>query len=73
VPPNWVSAVRRALIGGLALPVEITDQSKVKAYQAWLEDALMADLRRLHPDMYQQVVNYLRDFILSPWNDDAED
>ncbi len=72
-PPNWIAAVRRALIGGLALPVDITDQSKVKAYQAWLEDALMADIRKLSPDAYQQVVNYLREFILTPWNDDATD
>lgn len=72
-PPNWIAAVRRALIGGLALPVEITDQSKVRAYQAWLEDALLADIRRLSPDAYQQVVNYLREFILTPWNDDATD
>ena len=61
-PPNWIAAVRRALIGGLALPVEIADQSKVRAYQAWLEDALMADLRKLSPDIYQQVINYLREF-----------
>jgi len=72
-PPNWIAAVRRALTGGLALPVEITDQSKVRAYQAWLEDVLMADIRKLSPDAYQQVVDYLREFILTPWNDDATD
>ena len=72
-PPNWIAAVRRALVGGLALPVEITDRSKVKAYQAWLEDALMADIRKLSPDAYQQVVNYLREFILTPWRDDGTD
>lgn len=72
-PPNWIAAVRRALIGGLALPVEITDHSKIQAYQAWLEDVLMEDIRKLFPDTYQQVINYLREFILTPWSDDGMD
>ncbi len=72
-PPNWIVAVRRALIGGLALPVEITDRSKIQAYQAWLEDVLMGDVRKLSPEAYQQVVNYLREFILTPWSDDGTD
>jgi len=36
-------------------------------------EKLMADIRKLSPDAYQQVVNYLREFILTPWNDDATD
>ena len=72
-PPNWTTAVRRALIGGLALPVEITDHSKIQAYQAWLEDVMMEDIRKLFPDTYQQVINYLRVFILTPWSDDGTD
>ncbi|WP_407193767.1 tetratricopeptide repeat protein [Bradyrhizobium sp. STM 3566] len=72
-PPNWVAAVRRALIGGLALPVEITDRSKIDAYQAWLEGTVMRDIRKLSPDMYEQVVNYLREFILTPWSHDGTD
>jgi hypothetical protein len=72
-PPNWIVAVRRALIGSLALPVEITDLSKIRAYQTWLEEILMADIRTLSPEIYQQVINYLRQFMLTPWNDDADD
>jgi hypothetical protein len=72
-PPNWISAVHRALLGGLALPVEITDQAKIKAYQAWLEETLMTDIRTLSPELYRQVVGYLRQFMLTTWDDDAED
>lgn len=71
-PPGWILAVRSALIGGLAMPIEIDDRSKVEAYQEWLEDALISDVRRLSPAIHQRVVNYLREFILNPWLDDAD-
>lgn len=71
-PPGWIDAVRSALIGGLAMPIEIDDRSKVEAYQRWLEDALMSDVRTLSPDIHQRVVKYLREFILNPWLDDAD-
>jgi hypothetical protein len=71
-PPGWVSAVRSALIGGLAMPIEIDDRSKVEAYQHWLEEILMSDVRTLSSEIHQRVVNYLREFILNPWLDDAQ-
>jgi hypothetical protein len=72
-PPNWIMAVRRALVGGFALPIEISDPTKVEAYQKWFEDALMFELRSLSPETYQQIIAYLRSFMLMPWDDDAED
>jgi hypothetical protein len=66
-------AVRRALVGGFALPVEIEDRTKIESYQVWFEDALMSELRSLSPETYQEVVTYLRTFILMPWDDDDED
>jgi len=72
-PPNWVKAVRRALIGGLAMPVEIADRDKIEPYQRWFEEQFMSDLRDLFPDAYQQVIDYLRDFILMPWENDDDD
>ena len=35
---NRIAAVRRALIGGFALPIEISDSAKGHAYQKWIEE-----------------------------------
>jgi len=72
-PPNWIMAVRRALVGGFALPVEIVDRTKIESYQRWFEDILMSELRSLSPEAYQEVVTYLRTFVLMPWDEDDED
>lgn len=72
-PPNWVDAVRSALLGGFAVPVEIGDDEKIAAYQKWLDDVVMADIRSLSPELYQRVVIYLRSFALTPWSKDEED
>jgi hypothetical protein len=72
-PPNWIAAVRRALIGGFALPVEISDGAKLGAYQKWIDDIMMSEVRFLSPETYQQVVEYLRNFALMPWDEDEED
>jgi hypothetical protein len=61
------------LIGGLAMPVEIADRDKIEPYQKWFEEQFMSDLRDLFPDTYQQVIDYLRDFILMPWENDDDD
>jgi hypothetical protein len=71
-PPNWIMAVRRALVGGFALPVEIKDRTKIESYQRWFEDSLMSELRSLSPETYQEVVTYLRTFVLMPWDNDDE-
>jgi hypothetical protein len=67
-PPNWITAVRRALLAGFALPIEIADRAKARAYHEWLNTAAMSDLRALSPEMYQQVVEYLRNFVQTPWD-----
>jgi tetratricopeptide (TPR) repeat protein len=72
-PPNWIMAVSRALVGGFALPIEIADRAKIERYQRWFEEMLMSDLRSVSPETYQQVITYLRSFILMPWDDDDED
>jgi tetratricopeptide (TPR) repeat protein len=72
-PPNWIAAVRRALVGGFALPIEITNESKLHAYQKWLDDKMMSEVRFLSPDLYEQVVEYLRHFVLTPWDEDEEE
>jgi hypothetical protein len=72
-PPNWIAAVRRALIGGFALPVEISDGAKLSAYKKWINDIMMSEVRFLSPETYQQVVEYLRNFALVPWDEDEED
>jgi len=72
-PPAWIPAVRRALSGGLALPIEITDKAKIETYQTWLEAALMSEMRSLAPETYQHVVGYLRDFIQTPWEENDKD
>ena len=69
-PPNWIAAVRRALIGGFALPIEISDRAKGHAYQKWIEDIMMSQVRFLSPETYQQVVEYLRNLALMPWDED---
>ncbi|WP_316168649.1 MULTISPECIES: hypothetical protein [unclassified Bradyrhizobium] len=71
-PPNWVTAVRRSLVSSFALPIELSDADRLRAYQEWLDDALMAEVRVLSPGLYQQVVMYLRDFTLMPWDDNEE-
>jgi len=72
-PPNWTMAVRRSLIGSFALPVEIMDRAKVKTYQTWFEETLMSEVRTLSPEIYQQVIDYLRQFMLTSWDDNASD
>jgi hypothetical protein len=72
-PPGWVRAVRRALIGGLALPIGINDQAKIDSYQKWLEEARSAELRQLAPETYREVVAYLSEFIQTPWGDDDDE
>jgi hypothetical protein len=72
-PTNWIGAVRRALIGGFSLPVEISDESKLRAYHKWFNEIFLSDVRLLSPELYQEVVEYLRQFTLIPRDEDEED
>lgn len=68
-PPGWVDAVHRALIGGFAVPVEIADDKKIEPYQRWLDDVLLKEIRLVSPELYQQVVAYILEFVLMPWSE----
>jgi hypothetical protein len=72
-PPEWITAVRRTLTAGLAMPLEITDKAKIESYQTWLEAALMSEMRSLAPETYQHFVGYLKDFIQTPWEANDKD
>jgi tetratricopeptide (TPR) repeat protein len=72
-PLNWVEAVRRSAIGSFALPVEISDQNKLRRYQKWIDEVMMSEVRSSSPDLYGQVVEYLRSFTLIRRDDDEED
>lgn len=72
-PPNWVEAVNCTLIGGLAVPIELADEEKLRAYQKWLDDVAMSGIRSRSPSLYQKVVDYLRSFTLMSWGSEEED
>lgn len=73
LPPGWVFGVRRAFIAGFALPTEISDQTKIEPFQAWLEESVLSKLRADAPETYQGIVEYLRMFIKMPWKPDANE
>lgn len=72
-PNGWIPAVRRVLACSLALPIQITDNAKIAAYQEWLETDVMSPLRLYSPETYQEVLEYLKRFVELPWSDDADD
>ena len=72
-PPNWIPAVRCALLAEFALPIEIADRAKARAYHEWLNDAVMSELRSLSPETYQDVVAYLRNFARMSWDENDGD
>lgn len=72
-PPGWVDAVRRALTGGFAMPIEMIDVKKIEPYHQWLDDVLLRELRLVSPELYQQVVAYVREFTLMPWGEGDDD
>lgn len=53
--------------------MDISNPKKLATYQTWLEDDVIAMLRTRAPETYEQLVAYLREFILTPWGDDGED
>jgi hypothetical protein len=70
---RWVPAVRRTLLADFALPIEIADRAKARAYHEWLNDAVMSELRSLSPETYQHVVADLRNFAQMLWDENDED
>jgi hypothetical protein len=69
-PPEWVEAVRSISIASLAMPVELTDDQSVAAYNDWLEGRLLEPMRATEPELYRRVTAHLRTFIESAREDD---
>jgi hypothetical protein len=64
-PPNWSEAMHIAVLGGLALPIEIDDPNTLKAYHAWLEDRVLGPLRLTSAGTYSALVSHIQSFITS--------
>lgn len=71
-PPEWVEEVEAVITATLAVPVELEDDAVVEAYQAWLEEELLAPLRDLNSAAYQRVVTKVRDFLLNQPGEEDE-
>lgn len=55
------------------MPVEITGEEKALAYQKWLDDVLLDEVRSSSPELYKRVVEYIRKFAIMPWDERDED
>ena len=53
---QWVEAVDRVIMSGLAMPIELSDDSVVRSYNAWLEQHYLEPLRSVCPDRYRSVI-----------------
>jgi hypothetical protein len=71
-PPQWVDAVDRVILASLAMPVELTDDKIVDAFNIWYEQNHLEPLRSVWPDRYRAVVEQVRSFMLSSEDDDDE-
>ena len=68
-PPQWVEAVRRMTIVGLALPIELTDDARLDNYNAWLERSVLSLVRDMSPELYRAVIENLKSFMLTPYEE----
>jgi hypothetical protein len=66
-PLQWVEAVRRTTIVTLALPVELSDDTRLDNYNAWLERSILTLTRDMSPDLYRAVIENLKWFMTTPW------
>lgn len=66
-PPQWVEAVRRMTVATLALPVELLDDARLDAYNAWLERSVLSLTRDMSPELYRAVIENLKSFMTTPW------
>jgi hypothetical protein len=72
-PPEWVKAVSRVTMTSLAMPVELADDDKIKAYNDWFELQHLEPLRTVWPEQYQAVVEQVRSFALSTEDEDEKE
>ena len=69
-PHEWIIAVNRVLKASLALPFELSgDRQAINNYTEWVERVVFGPMRRTAPKSYQAIVDHLRNFVLSAWND----
>ncbi len=62
-PPGWVEAVTTVELAMLSLPVEISEQATLKAYNAWLDAHVLKPLKQRSPSTYAAVVRQLSSFV----------
>lgn len=72
-PPAWDDASDRAIMAGLAMPVELKDRAILDAYNAWLEKAVLCPIRLNQPDRYAGIVEQVKRYLLSTVDDHDED
>jgi hypothetical protein len=72
-PPGWVEAVGRMTTASLAMPVEFGHDEDLRAYHKWLEERILEPMRRLRPDGYKAMIEYVRMFILNSADDEDGD
>lgn len=71
-PPQWIVAVKRDAVVSLALPIELADEEKLKNYNEWLEQTVLAPLRGVSPEFYKSIIETLRWFMTVPWEEKNE-
>ena len=57
----------------LAMPVELSDGERLRAYLKWLEERILEPMRRLAPDGYTAIIEHIRSFILNSADDEDGD
>jgi hypothetical protein len=72
-PEGWAETVDRAVFASLAIPIELSDEAVVKAYNAWLERDVLEPMRTLSPGRYQAIIEYIQTFVLSAKDDPNEE
>lgn len=64
-PPGWVEAVDRVIMASLVTPIELTDETRARSYNVWLEKDVLDSIRAVAPERYQAIIEQIRSFILS--------
>jgi hypothetical protein len=63
-------AVNRILRATLALPFELGgDPQALDHYNEWLERTVLEPMRKMAPESYRAIVEYLKNFVLKSSND----
>ena len=71
-PPEWIMAVNRIHRATLALPFELSgDLQALDHYNEWLERTVLEPMRKMAPESYRVIVEYLKNFVLNSRNDDG--